>query len=373
MTRTTDVPGTNTHSESTHSADIREYLESFPESLREIELAITQLGDEPHRVSAINALFRAVHSIKSNAAMCQLDAIVALTQPLEDLLGAVRSGNLDFTADMGEILLMVMDRIQQFLQCLLDRRPFDLLRFEAIKPALRAYSRATRETSAEHAHIMIELISGQAAIRPQHSLHQAETDIFCIHASPAQQADLHFFRQLSLQLEKRSPYWEQRTGRLLRMAVETNQEAGKPVDPVQLEAAVYMHDIGMCFLPDGLLNKEGRLTEGEMTELRQHPHTAAALLERMSGWDEAAEIILQHHERPDGTGYPRGLRDGQISPGAKLLAILDGFEAMTHQRIDRQHKKSVVRAISELNACNNQFHSDWVKVFNQVVRRLLDT
>jgi HD-GYP domain-containing protein (c-di-GMP phosphodiesterase class II) len=70
--------------------------------------------------------------------------------------------------------------------------------------------------------------------------------------------------------------------------------------------------------------------------------------------------VEQHHERLDVTGYPKGLKEKDIVPGAKLLAIIDAFEAMTHERIDRHYKKSVLRAIAELNACENQFSSQWV-------------
>jgi len=355
------------------TAEVEEFLDAFPGTLQEIEHAVNLLSNDPHNAAAVNALFRAVHSVKSNAAMCQIDLVVDITRPLEDLISSVRSGTMSFTPSLGEVLLMVMDRIQQAVQCLHEERPIEPLRLGPITSAIRAYSRANNETSDTHAQLLIELISGQPLVAPQQTLHQAETDIFCLHASPMQQTDLRFFRQLSLSLEKRSPFWEGRTGRLLRMAVETNQEAGHPADPVQLEAAVYMHDIGMGFLPDSILSKDGRLNQLELCELRMHPQTAANLLQRMPGWEEAAEMVAQHHERLDGSGYPLGLQDTHISHGAKLLAILDAFEAMTHQRIDRHHKKSVVRAISELNACSNQFHTDWVKAFNQVVRRLLGT
>lgn len=68
-------------------------------------------------------------------------------------------------------------------------------------------------------------------------------------------------------------------------------------DPAQLEAAAYMHDVGMMFLPEGMwLNKLGRLNEDDKKALRAHPGYGAGLLERMEGWGPAAEMMAQHHE-----------------------------------------------------------------------------
>jgi len=140
---------------------------------------------------------------------------------------------------------------------------------------------------------------------------------------------------------------------------------------VQLEAAIYMHDIGMSFLSESIWTKHGRLTDRAMQELRRHPSLGAGLMTRMSGWEEAAEIVEQHHERLDGTGYPKGLTEQNILHGAKLIAVLDAFEAMTHQRIDRQYKKSIMRAMGELNACDHQFSPQWVQAFNKVIHSSL--
>jgi HD-GYP domain-containing protein (c-di-GMP phosphodiesterase class II) len=150
-----------------------------------------------------------------------------------------------------------------------------------------------------------------------------------------------------------------------------NQEAGTPLDPEQLEAAIYMHDLGMALLPDSVLTKPARLTDDEWTTLHRHVHAGAGLLARMPAWAEAAQMVEQHHERPDGKGYPLGLSDAQIAPGAKLIAILDAFEAMTHRRADRDSRKSVFRAMSEINASDAQFCRQWVPVANRVMRRLI--
>ena len=184
-------------------------------------------------------------------------------------------------------------------------------------------------------------------------------------------ADLLFFRALSKQLEERSELFKGRRQRLLQLAFDTNDQAGRPIDPVQLEAAVYMHDVGMMFLPESLWLKVGRISEDERFQMQVHPSLAAGLLERMPGWQAAAQMVAQHHEMPDGGGYPRGLKAHEICPGAKLLAIIDAFEAVMLKHSDRGHNRSALRAIAEVNACEGQFAVEWIAPFNAVVRRML--
>ena len=160
--------------------------------------------------------------------------------------------------------------------------------------------------------------------------------------------------------------------RLLRLAMETNQVMDKAVDPMQLEAAIYMHDIGMMFLPESVWLKQERMTDDEKLILRAHPDYADGILSRMEGWESAAEMVAQHHEMPDGEGYPMGLKAKQICDGAKILAIVDAFEAVMLKHINRGKNRSVLRAIAEINACNNQFAPDWITPFNQVIRRTLE-
>jgi HD-GYP domain-containing protein (c-di-GMP phosphodiesterase class II) len=103
-----------------------------------------------------------------------------------------------------------------------------------------------------------------------------------------------------------------------------------------------------------------------------HPSIAAALLQRIPGWNDAAEMIAQHHEMPDGGGYPLGLKGESICAGAEVLAIVDAFEAVTLKHSHRGQTRSLVRAIAEINACDNQFATDWIHHFNAVIRRTLE-
>jgi HD-GYP domain-containing protein (c-di-GMP phosphodiesterase class II) len=185
-------------------------------------------------------------------------------------------------------------------------------------------------------------------------------------------SDLQFFRSLALQLESRSPLFKGRTMRILRLALETNKTGGNTVDPVQLEAAVYLHDVGMMMVPEAIWLKVGKMTPEDKLLLNNHPGFAAGLLQRMPGWEAAAEMVAQHHEMPNGGGYPNELRGPAISPGAKILAIVDAFEAVMLKHIHRGKNRSVLRAIAEINACENQFAPEWIAPFNAVIRKTIE-
>ena len=121
-----------------------------------------------------------------------------------------------------------------------------------------------------------------------------------------------------------------------------------------------------------LSGKFGKLSEKEKLLLRNHPGFGGGLLQRMEGWQIASEIVLQHHEAPDGGGYPQGLKSEQITPGAKILAVIDTFEAVMLKHSKHGGNRSLVRAIAEINACDNQFAPEWIAHFNTVVRRMVE-
>lgn len=100
----------------------------------------------------------------------------------------------------------------------------------------------------------------------------------------------------------------------------------------QLVRSALLHDVGMLFLPDGILSKEGRLTEKERSLLESHPSVS---FERLRGWGEsfeATQVALQHHEEWAGKGYPQGLVREAIHPWARVAAVAINFVARVTQR-----------------------------------------
>lgn len=99
----------------------------------------------------------------------------------------------------------------------------------------------------------------------------------------------------------------------------------------KLVFASLFHDIGKAFVPDEVLKKPGRLTDEEMDFIKKHPTDGSKMVVN-TFLEDIGNIIAQHHERLDGSGYPNGLKDGQIVLEAKIIAIADSFDAMTSNR-----------------------------------------
>jgi HD-GYP domain-containing protein (c-di-GMP phosphodiesterase class II) len=128
----------------------------------------------------------------------------------------------------------------------------------------------------------------------------------------------------------------------------------------------------MMFLPESVWLKVGKMSDEERASLHAHPNFAAGLLDRMTGWEGAAEIVRQHHETCNGEGYPTGLQCAKICKGAKILSIVDAFEAVMLKHSARNHSSAVLRAIAEVNACDKQFSPELIEPFNAVVRAMLE-
>jgi putative nucleotidyltransferase with HDIG domain len=102
----------------------------------------------------------------------------------------------------------------------------------------------------------------------------------------------------------------------------------------RVRLAGVLHDIGKIGISDRVLSKAGPLDADEWQEMHTHPEIGARLLSRQE-FDDLREWILAHHERPDGLGYPRGLKGDEIPVEARILAVADAYEAMTADRVYR--------------------------------------
>ena len=104
-------------------------------------------------------------------------------------------------------------------------------------------------------------------------------------------------------------------------------------DQRRLARAALLHDVGKAFIPVSILDKPGKLTDEEMDEMRKHPRRGYDALAAQGGFPaEMMDVVLHHHEFLDGTGYPNGLRDGQISDIVRLTTIVDVYSAMVENR-----------------------------------------
>jgi PAS domain S-box-containing protein len=138
---------------------------------------------------------------------------------------------------------------------------------------------------------------------------------------------------MSMMVETRDPYTSGHQRKVSSLAMAVAREMGLSeavIDSIGMAGNI--HDIGKMAIPSEILSKPGRLTDIEMTLIKVHPQTGYDILKDVELPHPIAEIVLQHHEREDGSGYPNGLKDGSILLEAKIVSIADVVEALASHR-----------------------------------------
>jgi HD-GYP domain-containing protein (c-di-GMP phosphodiesterase class II) len=155
-----------------------------------------------------------------------------------------------------------------------------------------------------------------------------------------------------------------------RMAVLANQVGARmglsDIQQKDLTLLAKFHDAGKILVPYRILSKAGSLTEEEWAEMARHPLYGYKLAMITPDIRSIADGILFHHERWDGHGYPHGLAGNAIPLSARIIAVVDAFDAMTHPRVFRK-MISVTAALAELRIhAGSQFDPDIVDVFHSL-------
>lgn len=169
---------------------------------------------------------------------------------------------------------------------------------------------------------------------------------------------------ISTTIEMRDPYTAGHQRRVAKLAEGIALELGLSEAGVEgLKLAAEIHDIGKIYVPSEILSKPTKLTELEYTIIKTHPQAGYEILKNIEFPWPIADIVLQHHERINGSGYPNGLKDGEILPEARILAVADVVEAMSSHRpyrpafgIDRaleeiKQNRGVLYGEDEVEAC----------------------
>jgi len=144
--------------------------------------------------------------------------------------------------------------------------------------------------------------------------------------------------------------------------------SNKELDEMSLFAM--LHDIGKVGINDAVLQKPGALTEAEWLEMRKHPEIGFRIAQNNVDLAPISEYILSHHERWDGTGYPRGLRGEEIPVLARILAVVDAFDAMTNERIYSKPRSHEAAAEEILRCAGTQFDPTIASAFVKQVLHL---
>jgi putative nucleotidyltransferase with HDIG domain len=153
-----------------------------------------------------------------------------------------------------------------------------------------------------------------------------------------------------------------------RYAREIAAAAGLSEEEQELaHTAGLLHDIGKFILPDRILKGNVELTEADWVEIRKHPYEGARIVSEIDGYQPVGEIILAHHERLDGLGYPLSLRGDEIPMLSKVIAVADTYDVLTARDSYRQ-PVSTYEAIGELRrSAGTQLDPTYVEILAELL------
>jgi HD-GYP domain-containing protein (c-di-GMP phosphodiesterase class II) len=176
----------------------------------------------------------------------------------------------------------------------------------------------------------------------------------------------NFIHALADAVDLRDPYTSEHSQRVAELATALGRRLGiSSHDLHDLEVIARVHDVGKIAVRDSVLQKPGKLTAEEFGQMQVHVEAGVRILEHISLYRQSLDILHQHHERLDGSGYPQGLKGDEILYTARILAVADAYDAMTTDRpyrpaqtpeatvrelysfAGKQHDLSVVRALED--------------------------
>lgn len=165
-------------------------------------------------------------------------------------------------------------------------------------------------------------------------------------------------------VDSKDPYAQEHSANVSEIAVAMAQQLHMRTDEIDvIRYAALLHDIGKISVQDSILGKRDALTEGEMDLLKRHPEVGVNILKDVHFLEKEIPIILYHHERFDGKGYPHGLHGFEIPMGARIIAVADAYDAMTSGRTYKRSLSPAQAREELLRCCGKQFSPDVVDAF----------
>jgi PAS domain S-box-containing protein/putative nucleotidyltransferase with HDIG domain len=167
-------------------------------------------------------------------------------------------------------------------------------------------------------------------------------------------------KALSMAIEIRDPYTAGHQIRVTQLAVAIAREMGFSEEHVKaIQVAGILHDIGKIYVPAEILTRPGKISSNEFAVLRDHSQAGFDILKDIEFDYPIAQIVLQHHERMDGTGYPQGLSGEEISIDARIISVADVVESMASHRPYRP-SLGMSRALSEIRENKGKLYDETV-------------
>ncbi|NLG80937.1 MAG: HD domain-containing protein [Bacilli bacterium] len=179
-------------------------------------------------------------------------------------------------------------------------------------------------------------------------------------------AKLHLINE---EITRKDPYTKGHSERVQDLAVKIGVEMSLSRDRIaKLAIAALFHDLGKIFISDEILGKPHKLTSDEYELVKHHPIESAKYVNAIK-YIDVGDIVLQHHERLDGSGYPFGLKGDDICIEARIIAVADTFDAMTSDRAYR-NRLTTEQAIQEIvSLAGKLYDKDVVDAFLKVINK----
>lgn len=169
-------------------------------------------------------------------------------------------------------------------------------------------------------------------------------------------------------VERRDPYTAGHERRVAELAVAVAVSMGMDGEELEgLRLAALIHDVGKISVPAEILSKPGRLNENEFELIKVHAQAGHDVLQSIAFDQPVAEMVLQHHERLDGSGYPQGLSGEGILPAARVIAVADVYEAMTSHRPYRPGLPQAAAVVELREGAGSRFDAEVVEACLRVL------
>lgn len=177
---------------------------------------------------------------------------------------------------------------------------------------------------------------------------------------------------LAQAIDARDHYTHSHSENVAKYSVAIAEEMGLSVKEIEtIREACELHDLGKIGIIDNILSKPSSLTQEEWEQIKRHPAIGAQILEPLTFLNDVIELVRQHHEHYDGTGYPEGRRGEDIVFGARIINLADAYEAMTSARAYRKTPLTKNEAVAEIKKNRGtQFDPKVVDAFLRIVDRL---
>ncbi len=197
---------------------------------------------------------------------------------------------------------------------------------------------------------------------------EAEEDMYRKKLLESKSARSAMILSLEKALFEKSYETEEHTRRLKAMARKVGKAFGMSDSQLNdLAVLAALHDIGKIAIPEEIIKKPGPLTSEEWEQVKKHSEIGYRIAQSSTELNTIPLGILHHHERWDGTGYPYGLKEEEIPLIARVIAVVDAYDVMTH---DRPYKKAISKeeAVAELKRCSgSQFDPEVVEMFIKII------